>query len=113
MRSPAAALLSCALWVALASAQPDADLHITLERTACFGSCPAYTVTITAVRIGDRSKRVIDYVAGPQALRDLENEIDVVARTSLWVIGCDRDVVRRRARDGWSARSDEGKEYVF
>jgi hypothetical protein len=151
--------------------QPADDVVITLERTTCFGSCPAYTVTvtgdgrveyegrrfvhdigrksatisradvarlmraveraryfdledrytapitdnpttITTVRAAGRFKRVIDYIVGPPALKDLEHAIDVVAGTSLWVIGANADSVRREARRGWRASGPDGREYV-
>lgn len=48
---------------------------------------PTYTVSI---RRGDRVKTVVDYggtaVGLPQAVRDLQNEIDRVANTGQWVL---------------------------
>jgi uncharacterized protein DUF6438 len=120
------------------------DVTITLERTACFGACPVYTVTITgdgrveyegkefvrvkgrasatipaadvaalaaafdkagyfslqdkytanitdlptnitSIRIDGRFKQIVDYYGAPQALKDLERQIDRVGRTSQWV----------------------------
>ena len=122
------------------------DVVITMQRTVCFGTCPAYTVTITgdgrveyegkqfvrvtgratttipsadvaalveafekagyfnlndrytanitdqpttttSIRIGERFKQVIDYYGAPQVLKDLERQIDKVARTAQWVSG--------------------------
>jgi uncharacterized protein DUF6438 len=127
-------------------AQDPHDVVITMQRTPCFGTCPAYTVTITgdgrvdyegkqfvhvtgkatatippaevaalvdafekadyfnlkdrytanitdmpttttSIRIGDRFKQVIDYYDAPQVLKQLEREIDRVARTAQWVSG--------------------------
>lgn len=149
----ALALASCAS----APPSPEGPATITLERTVCFGFCPAYTVsvstsgeviyrgerfvnvggeqraqiapeevarllqrfdaigferlrdeyraqvsdlpttTITLERNG-RVKRVVDYggvSAGmPQAVRELQDEIDRVAGTSRWVL-----------RDGQPVRS--------
>ncbi len=131
----------------------DGPIEITLERTACFGTCPVYTVTISgdgtvsydgrqfvgvtgtqrahvdpavvralvddfkaigffelrdayrevenpdgtttsvtdlptirvSLRIGDRSKEVVDYFGAPKPLRDLERRIDAIAGTAKWV----------------------------
>src|SRR5688572_26858856 len=48
------ALLAATIGVATAGAQETvpADLLITLERTECEGTCPAYSVTIDAKGIG-------------------------------------------------------------
>ena len=136
-----------------ASAQPAAGaqgpITITLERTICFGFCPAYKVTIrddgtvtyeggqhvkvtgtqtwkidpsavralakemeeagyfelqneyramvtdhpttyTSLTIGSRTKKVQDYVAGPQKLKDIEAKIDEVAGTRKYVKGDDK-----------------------
>jgi hypothetical protein len=132
-------------WLLALVQPPDTrDAVITLQRTACFGACPVYTVTITgdgrveydgkefvrvtghaaatiapgdvamlvaafekadyfnlenrytanitdmpttitSIRVGGRSKSVTDYYGAPQVLKDLEKEIDRVARTAQWV----------------------------
>jgi len=43
----ALALAACAPVAAPAHGQTEAPVEITLERTVCYGFCPAYTVTIT------------------------------------------------------------------
>ena len=121
-----------------AQTTPAEPVEITLQRTACFGTCPDYTVTLkddgtvlytgrqyvktpgehtwkiepaavralaremdaagffelqdaytamitdnpttfTSLRIGSRSKKVKDYVAGPPKLKDIEAKIDEVS----------------------------------
>ena len=141
---------------------------IKLERTACFGECPVYTVTIdargnvdyngarsvrvegrqtdripiarvaaileTADRIGffglrdqyrvvqnpdgsstvvtdlpdrfvtitraGRSKRVEDYFGAPEALKQLERQIDEAAGTKRWIL-LDAPTLEQLVRDGW------------
>ncbi len=117
---------------------------ITLKRTACYGFCPVYTLTIygdgrivyegeacvgvtgrqtaqispddvkalvdefyridyfslkdeyrapetdlpttiTSITVDGRSKEVLDYVAGPVELKELEDRIDEVAGSEKWV----------------------------
>ncbi len=146
----ALALAACAPVAAPAHGQTEGPVEISLERTVCYGFCPAYTVTITGdgeviyegrafvdavgerrARIpaadvqallarfdaigfdqlqdeyanrnitdlptrvitltrNGRTKRVLDYaghtVGMPQAVRDLEDEIDRVANTAQWVL---------------------------
>lgn len=59
---------------------------------------PTYTVSI---RRGERVKTVMDYagtaVGMPQAVRDLQNEIDRVANTAQWVLR-NGEMVRDRPR---------------
>ena len=121
-------------------------IEITLERTVCFGFCPAYRVTLrddgtvefegqqhtkvtgkqawkidpaavralakemqdagffdleneyralvtdhptvfTSLRVGSRSKRIRNYVAGPPRLKEIEQRIDEVAGTKKYVSG--------------------------
>jgi hypothetical protein len=146
------AVLLLAPTTAVAQRNPDA-FAITLERTTCFGACPAYTVTIDAngtvtyegkrfvrveggqsssidqsavaalletinrigffqlrdeyrylragngrsttvtdlptafvsVTLGNRSKRVEDYLGAPEGLKQLERLIDETAGTQRWV----------------------------
>jgi len=143
----AVGLALVALVAGCARPKPPQDLSnvtIAMQRTMCFGSCPAYQVVIAGdgkvsycgqafvdvqgrqtanippgdvrrlvdafyaadfhslrdkysagvtdhptivvvLKVGDRTKRVVDYVSGPQRLRDLEREIDRTARTSQWI----------------------------
>jgi membrane dipeptidase len=123
-------------------------IEITLERTMCFGTCPAYTVTLrgdgtvtyegrehtkvsgkqtwtidpaavkalaaemqeagffeleneyramvtdhptvyTTLKVGSRTKKIQDYVAGPPRLKEIEQKIDDVAGTKKYVSGQD------------------------
>src|SRR5262245_48014013 len=147
--------LAAAIAIALPAAQPPdvLDAEISLERTACFGTCPVYSVriagdgaveyvgkqyvrvmgpaqrrisravvqqlldaiqkagyfemageyrylvgpdgsrgtvtdlptTITSVRIGTRTHRIVDYVGAPEALHDVEQRIDRAAGTAEWI----------------------------
>jgi hypothetical protein len=146
-RGPSTALFAAAGSSSPASAQD--PVTITLERTACFGFCPAYKVTIrgdgtvayeggahtkvlgeqtwkidpaavralakemqdagyfelqdeyrammtdhpttfTSLTIGSRTKKILDYVAGPPKLKELEARIDEVAGTKKYVKGDDK-----------------------
>ncbi|HET7696969.1 MAG TPA: membrane dipeptidase [Vicinamibacterales bacterium] len=147
-RGPSVALFPAAP-AAAQSVPVQAPIAITLERTACFGFCPVYTVTLrddgtvtyngrqhvkvtgnhtwkidpaavralaqemqdegffdlqdeyrslmtdhptvfTTLSAGGRSKRVLDYVAGPQKLKDFEAKIDQIAGTQKYVKGDDK-----------------------
>jgi hypothetical protein len=151
-------------------AQEDQPVVITLERTQCFGACPAYTLritgnghveyegrhyvrvvgkasatiapdavrrlvadferigyfelqdkytamvtdnptTTTSIRIGSRFKRVIDYVVGPPALKELERRIDDTAGSMRWV-SVDAATVRELQRGGWTGSRPEAARYL-
>ena len=62
--------------------------------------------TFVTVTHDGRSKRVEDYVIGPKALRQLEDEIDDTARTKRW-IRLDEPMLRQMVRDGWSPSAEE------
>jgi len=155
------------------------DAEVTLERTACFGTCPVYSVriagdglveyagkqyvrvvgpaqgrisrtalqqlldlvqkagyfemaaeyryligpdgtrgtvtdlptTITSVRIGTRTHRIVDYVGAPEGLHEIERAIDRTAGTAKWV-HVDRKAVEELVRGGWNARTKEGADYL-
>ena len=137
-------VLTCGTVVTAGVPQAATPVKITLERTACYGRCPVYEVTVddtgrvtynghqyvrvsgrrtamidraavaklvadieragffelknsyeamvtdnptvfVTVEIGDRKKRVRDYVAGPRVLRELQREIDRVTNSRRWV----------------------------
>ena len=139
-------------------------IAITLERTACFGFCPVYSVTLrddgtvsyqgkqhvkvsgthtwkidpaavralakemqdagffalqdeyramvtdhptvhTTLSAGGRTKKVTNYVAGPQVLKDFEARIDQVAGTQKYVKGEDKLVAAVMAGDEAAVRS--------
>ena len=147
-----------------ASASVQGPIAITLERTACFGFCPVYTVTlrddgtvtyrgtehvkvsgthtwkidpaavralaqemqdegffalqdeyrsmvtdhptvITSLSIGTRTKKVVDYVAGPPKLKDFEAKIDEIAGTRKYVKGDDKLLAAILAADEPAVRS--------
>jgi hypothetical protein len=164
------------------SAPAQGPITITLERTICFGTCPAYAVTIrddgtvsyegrehtrvsgkqtwkidpaavralakemldagyfdlqdeyrammtdhpttyTSLTIGGRTKKIMDYVAGPPRLKELEQRIDDVAGTTKYVKGQDAlldavvagDVngVRRQLAAGANARAIDGNKVTL
>lgn len=164
-RGPSVALYPTA---PAASANPPApaqgSIVITLERTACFGFCPVYSVTLrddgtvsyvgkqhvkvsgthtwkidpgavrglaqemqdagffelqdeyramvtdhptvrTSLAIGQRTKKVVDYVAGPQKLKDIEARIDEVAGTQKYVKGEDKLAAAVMSGDEAAVRS--------
>ena len=65
---------------------------------------PTKIVTIAAK---GRTKRVEDYVGAPDALGELEREIDDAAGTRRWIF-LDEEALEELVRSGWSASSDEG-----
>jgi ankyrin repeat protein len=65
---------------------------------------PTKIVTIT---VNGRTKRVEDYVAAPDALDELEREVDDAAWTKRWVF-LDDEALEELLRAGWSASSEEG-----
>jgi hypothetical protein len=157
-----------------------ADFAITLERTQCFGTCPAYSVRIDAagnvtyegthfVRVeglqtdrvpvsaaaallatvqrigffdladqyreitnpdgtvttmtdqrttfvtvtsGGRSKRIEDYFGTPRELRDLERQIDDVARTVRW-IRIDGPELARLVRENGPPSADDLADWLY
>lgn len=56
--------------------------------------------TITSLKIGDRSMKVVDYFGAPQALRDLEGKIDRVADSRHWIF-IDVATVHEKSEHGW------------
>jgi hypothetical protein len=145
-------------------------IEITIERTACFGTCPEYTVTLkddgtvtyngrqfvrvtgehtwkidpaavralasemeaagyfglkdeytalmtdhpttrTSLTIGSRSKRIRDYISGPQTLKDIEQRIDEVSGSKKYVF-IDRGAIRDMQQAGWRATGDDADEWM-
>ena len=145
-RGPSVAVFTAGSSTSATSVPLQGSVQITLERTACFGFCPVYTVTLrddgsvayngkehvkvtgqqtwkidpaavralaqemqdagffelqdeyramvtdhptvlTSLTAGGRTKKVINYVAGPQKLKDIEARIDQVAGTQRYVKG--------------------------
>lgn len=125
------------------------NVEITLERTECYGTCPAYSLnifgngtvvyngqmhvavqgiktsqisqdkvielinefkaadyfclqdeytepvtdmptTITSINIGGKTKRISDYVSGPDKLKTLENKIDEISGDATWIKSFDK-----------------------
>ena len=152
LRSTAIVLLLSAGCARGAQTTPGEPVEITLQRTACFGTCPEYTVTLkddgtvvyagrqfvktpgehtwkiepaavralaremeaagffdlqdaytalmtdnpttyTTLRIGSRTKKIKDYVAGPPKLKDIETRIDEVSGV-LKYVAPDRKLVQ-------------------
>ena len=146
-------------------------VEITLERTVCFGTCPAYTVTIqgdgtvtyegrqfvrvigtqtwkidpatvaalaaemqqagyfdlqdsyearvtdnpttwTSLTVGQRTKRIKDYVAGPPKLKEIEKKIDDVSGAKGYVSVNGKAIADMR-KTGWRATSTEGTAWLW
>ena len=64
---------------------------------------PTTFVTITR---GGQTKRVEDYIGAPEGLKELEQEIDDLARATRW-IRIDEPTVRQLVRDGWAPSAKE------
>lgn len=69
---------------------------------------PTTFVTITR---GGQSKRVEDYIGAPQGLKELEQEVDDLARTTRWT-RIDEPTVRQMVRDGWAPSAKELTELL-
>jgi len=163
-RGPSVVLFPTAAAQTSATAPAQGPITITLERTACFGFCPAYRVSLredgtvtyegtqhvkvpgkqtwridpaavralaremrdagffelqdqyrammtdhptvyTSLSTGGRTKKVMNYVAGPQKLKDLEERIDQVAGTQKYVKGLDKLEAAIAAGDAAVVRS--------
>lgn len=152
--------------------QPKADeqIVITIQRTACFGTCPDYEVilrgdgtvtytgrqhvrvsgshawkidpaavralaremekagyfelkdeytamvtdhptTYTSLTMGPRTKKIKNYVAGPQTLKDLEQRIDAVsgAKKYVFVTG---EAIREMQKAGWRPSGDDARDWM-
>jgi uncharacterized protein DUF6438/ankyrin repeat protein len=61
--------------------------------------------TYTSFNWEGHTKKIDDYVGGPKALHELENEIDQVAKTSRY-IRIDAETVHQKARQGWNVKED-------
>lgn len=69
---------------------------------------PTTFVTITR---GGQSKRIEDYVGAPQALKQLEQQIDDTARTTRW-IRIDPPTLHELVRNGWHPSVEERAELL-
>jgi hypothetical protein len=65
-------------------------------------------MTITSLTLGQRSKKVRDYIGAPKKLKSLEHQIDAVAGSKRWV-SIDAPSVHEESRRGWDVRSQEGQ----
>jgi hypothetical protein len=63
--------------------------------------------TFVTVTVKGRTKKIEDYVAAPDSLREFEDEIDAAAGTKRWVF-IDEDALEELTRSGWLATSNEG-----
>ena len=75
-----------------------------------FGSPSDMPTQIVTVTVNGRTKRVEDYVAAPDALREFEREIDEAAGTKRWIF-LDENELEELVRSGWSASSEEGARF--
>jgi hypothetical protein len=153
------------------AAQEPGPIEITLARTACFGMCPDYKVTIlgdgtvtyeghqfvrvtgthswkidpaavtalaaemqetgyfemldsyearitdnpttfTSLTIGNRTKRIKDYVAGPPKLKEIEAKIDAVSGVKAYVSVTGK-VIDEMQWTGWRATTDEATGWLW
>ena len=76
------------------------------DGTSVFGGSDLPT-TIVTITVDGRTKRVEDYFGAPDALAQLEREIDEAARTRRWIF-LDEETLDALRRSGWSASSEEG-----
>jgi hypothetical protein len=67
--------------------------------------------TFVTVTVNDRTKRVEDYLAAPDALRQFELEIDEAAGSKRWIF-IDEEALEELVRLGWSAASEEGAKLL-
>jgi hypothetical protein len=68
--------------------------------------------TYTSLSLDGRTKKVENYVGAPQELRQLEDEVDRLARTSRF-IRIDADTIREKAKQGWKIRENEATQLLF
>jgi Domain of unknown function (DUF6438) len=71
-----------------------------------------HPTTRTSLTIGARSKKVSDYISGPQKLKDLEQRIDDVAGTRKYVF-IDRGAIREMQKTGWRAAGKDADEWML
>src|SRR5258705_4375329 len=71
-----------------------------------------HPTTRTSLTIGARSKKVSDYISGPQKLKDLEQRIDDVAGTRKYVF-IDRGAIREMQKTGWRATGKDADEWML
>jgi hypothetical protein len=67
--------------------------------------------TMVSVTYGGRSKQILDYLGAPAPLKQLEKEIDAVARTKRWVT-LDDETLQQMIRDGWLPSAAERSELL-
>jgi hypothetical protein len=87
----------------------DAEYRYLVGPDGTRGTVTDLPTTITSVRIGARTHRIVDYVGAPDALHDVERAIDRAAGSARWV-KADRAAVEELVRGGWSARTAEGAD---
>jgi hypothetical protein len=68
-----------------------------------------HPTTFVSIRGAGRSKRIEDYVAGPDDLKQFERLIEETARTKRWV-SLDEGMLQQLIRDGWSPSENERSE---
>lgn len=67
---------------------------------------------VTSLRIGDRSKTIRDYIAGPPVLKQIERRIDTVsgAKPYVWIDGA---TIQKKAHGGWRATDDASRGWLW
>ena len=67
--------------------------------------------TRTSLTIGSRSKRISDYISGPQTLKDIEKRIDEVSGAKKFVF-IDGGAIREMQTSGWRAAGGDADEWM-
>jgi hypothetical protein len=87
------------------------DYRVIRYPNGSFGSPSDMPTQIVTVTVNGRTKRVEDYIAAPDALREFEREIDEVAGTKRWIF-LDENELEELVRTGWSASSEKGAKFL-
>lgn len=68
--------------------------------------------TYTSLTIGGRTKKIMDYVAGPPKLKEIETRIDVVSGVKGYV-SIDGEAIREMQRKGWRATGEQAETWLW
>jgi hypothetical protein len=71
-----------------------------------------HPTTYTSLTIGGRSKKIMDYIAGPPKLKEIETRIDVVSKAKGYV-SIDGNAIREMQQHGWRATGDEAETWLW
>jgi ankyrin repeat protein len=70
-----------------------------------------HPTTRTSLTIGTRSKKISDYISGPQTLKDIEQRIDDVSGAKKFVF-IDGKTIREMQKTGWRAARGDADEWM-